>query len=78
MKRTLALTGVLLAGFVLPAAAQTSTFYIVQDTGTKHCRIVDQRPVAKDVTVIGGDGVVYHTRTEAETALKTTKVCVSD
>jgi hypothetical protein len=77
MTRKLALAGAILAGFVLPAAAQTS-YWIVQDTGTKHCRIVDQKPVARDMTVVGGNGVVYHTRTEAETAMKTTKVCVND
>ena len=77
MKRNLVLAGFFVAGFALPAVAQT-TYYIVQDTGTKHCRIVDQKPVSKEVTVVGGDGVVYHTRTEAEGAMKTTKVCVSD
>jgi hypothetical protein len=77
MTRTLVLAGMFAAGVALPALAQTA-FYIVQDTGTKHCRIVDQKPVSKEMTVVGGDGVVYHTRTEAETAMKTTKVCVSD
>ena len=74
MKRTLALTGVLLAGFVLPAAAQTSTFYIVQDTGTKKCSIVEQRPTTTTSVIVGGDKV-YKTRTEAETGMKTVKVC---
>jgi hypothetical protein len=30
------------------------------------------------MTVVGGDGVVYHTRVEAENAMKTVKVCTSD
>jgi len=74
MKRKLILAGAMLAGFVLPALADT-TYYIVQDTSTKKCRIVDQKPVTREVTVVGGDGVVYHTRNEEETAMKTVKVC---
>jgi hypothetical protein len=58
------------------AFAQTS-FYVVQDVKTKHCQIVDKKPVATEATVVGPDGVVYKTRTEAETAMKTVKVCTS-
>jgi hypothetical protein len=74
MKLNLALAGAFVAGLALPALAQTS-FYVVQDVKTKKCEIVEQKPVAKEMTVVGGDGVVYHTRTEAETAMKTVKVC---
>lgn len=74
MKLNLALAGAFVAGLALPALAQTS-FYVVQDTKTKRCEIVDQKPVAKEVTVVGGDGVVYHSRVEAENAMKTVKVC---
>ena len=74
MKLNLALAGAFLVGFALPALAQTS-FYVVQDVKTKKCEIVDQKPVAKEMTIVGGDGVVYHTRTEAESAMKTVKVC---
>ena len=74
MKLNLALAGAFVAGLALPALAQTS-FYVVQDVKTKKCEIVEQKPVVKEMTIIGGDGVVYHTRTEAETAMKTVKVC---
>jgi hypothetical protein len=79
MKVNLALTGAFLVGLALSAGAQTTTtstsYYVVQDVKTKKCEIVDQKPVAKEMTVVGGDGVIYHTRVEAETALKTVKVC---
>lgn len=75
MKLKLALAGLFVAGSVLPALAQ-STYYIVQDTSTKHCRIVSQKPVAKDVTIVGADG--YATEMAAQTAMKTVKVCTSD
>ena len=76
MKLNLALAGAFVAGLALPALAQTS-FYVVQDVKTKKCEIVDQKPVSKEMTVVGGDGVVYHSRTEAENAMKTVKVCES-
>ena len=65
------------ASLALPAAAfaQDTSYYIVQDVKTKKCTIVDKKPVATEATVVGPDGVVYKTRTEAEGAMKTVKVC---
>jgi hypothetical protein len=62
------------AAFATPAIAQ-STFYIVQDTKTKRCSIVTSKPTTKTVTVVGPTGTVYKTRTQAEAAMKTVKVC---
>jgi len=62
-----------LAAFATPALAD---FYVVQDTSTKRCSIVEQRPTTQ-TSVIVGDGKVYTSRTEAEGALKTVKVCDS-
>jgi hypothetical protein len=76
MKLKLALAGMFLAGAVLPAMAQTTSYYIVQDTATKHCRIVSQKPVSKEVTIIDEDG--FATQTAAETKMKTVKVCSTD
>ena len=82
MKFTIALAGVLVAGFVLPAVAQTTTttttYYLAQDVKTKKCTILDKKPMATEYTVVGDDGVTYKTRTEAETAMKTVKVCTTD
>lgn len=75
MKLKLALAGMVLAASALPALAETS-YYIVQDTSTHHCRIVSQRPVTKEVTIVGAGG--FATETQAQTAMKTTKVCTSD
>ena len=59
------------------AYAQTATeFYVVQDTSTKKCTIVDKKPTTK-TTVVVGDGKVFKTRTEAETGMKTIKVCTN-
>jgi len=70
-----------IAALTLPALgalAQTGTsYYIVQDVKTKKCTIVDKKPAASEATVVGPDGVVYKTRTEAENAMKTVKVCTT-
>ena len=77
MKEVIA--GVLLAtSFVAPALAQTTAaeFYVVQDTSTKKCMIVDKKPTTTTTTTIASDGV-FKTRVEAESAMKTVKVCES-
>ena len=65
---------VLAAGLAALATPALADFYIVQDSGTKRCSIVEQRPTTQ-TSVIVGDGKVYTSRTEAEGALKTVKVC---
>ena len=70
--------------FLIPAAtvaimtgaayAQTE-FYVVQDTSTKKCTIVDKKPTT--TTVVVGDGKVFKSRTAAETGMKTIKVCAN-
>ena len=69
--------------FLIPAAAVAimtgaayaqTEFYVVQDTSTKKCTIVDKKPTTTS-TVVVGDGKVFKTRTEAETGMKTIKVC---
>jgi len=57
--------------------AQTTTeFYVVQDVKTKKCTVVNKKPVTTETMTIVGDGTVYKTRTEAESAIKTVKVCM--
>jgi hypothetical protein len=63
-----------LAAFALSTqAASAAEFYIVRDTTTKKCTVVDTKPTTTTTTVVG-DGV-YKTKVEAETAIKTTKIC---
>ena len=75
MKRFL-IASALFAAFAAPSFAQTTEFYIVQDATTKKCTIVDKKPTTTTTTIVG-DGV-YKTRTEAETGMKTVKVCSSN
>jgi hypothetical protein len=61
---TLALTSPVLA----------AEFYIVQEPSTKNCTIVSEKPTSS-TTVVMGNGKVYTSRSQAETALK--EVCTS-
>jgi hypothetical protein len=62
--------------FAAPALAQE--FYVVQDTATKKCTIVDKKPTVTTTTVVSPGGTVYKSRAEAETGMKTIKVCTSN
>ena len=69
----------LLAGafaVALTGAASAQEFYVVQDATTKKCTIVDKKPTTT-TTVVVGDGV-FKTKTEAETGMKSIKVCSSN
>jgi hypothetical protein len=67
----------LVAAFAAPALA-ADEFYVVQDVSTKKCTIVDKKPVDTSMTVVSPLGTVYKTRAEAETGMKTVKVCSSN
>jgi hypothetical protein len=79
MKKFL-ISGAVAAFAVTSAFAQTATvsseYYVVRDATTKKCTIVDQKPTTTSTTVVG-DGV-FKTRTEAETGMKSIKVCTEN
>jgi hypothetical protein len=77
MKKFLLATAVS-AFAVTSAFAQTtaSEYYVVRDTTTKKCTIVDKKPTATTTTIV--DNGTYKTKTEAETGMKTTKVCTEN
>jgi len=65
------------AAVIMTGAAYAQTgFYVVQDTSTKKCTIVDKKPSIA-TTVVVGDGKVFKSRTAAETGMKTMKVCAN-
>ena len=67
-----------LAAAVSTAAfAQPTEFYVVQDVKTKKCTIVNKRPTTTtEFTVLGT--TVFKTRAEAESGMRTQKVCVTN
>ena len=75
--RLSAIIAISVAAFVAPALAADS-YYVVQDAKTKKCTIVDKKPVDTTTTVVSPSGTVYKTRSEAETGMKSVKVCSSN
>jgi hypothetical protein len=58
--------------FVSPILADE--YYVVQDVKTKKCTIVDKKPITTTtVTQVGP--LAFKTREEAQTGMKTVKVC---
>jgi len=55
--------------------AAASSFYLVQDTGTMKCQIVETQPVAGGATKL--IGAAHPTKASAETALKADKACAN-
>lgn len=67
----------LLAGIVVLAGtcyAMAADFYVVQDTGTKQCRVAEQRPTGPAVVIVGAERS-YSSQAEAEAALKASSIC---
>jgi hypothetical protein len=80
MMREYFAAGVLLVAFAVPGFAQSTTttteYYVVQDTATKKCTIVEQKPTSTTMVQVGP--MAFKTRTEAEAGMKTIKVCSSN
>ena len=70
--RTKLMAAALAVAFATPALA--AEFYVVQDSSTKRCQIVEQKPTTS-TTVVVGDGKVFTTRNEAQTAMSAIEVC---
>jgi hypothetical protein len=73
MKMTLITAAALVAAFAIPAFA-ADAFYLVQDSGTKKCSIVEFQPTLSTMKVVGA---VHKTKADAETAMKANKSCVA-
>lgn len=76
ISRTIA-AAALIAAFIAPAFA-ADEYYVVQDAKTKKCTIVDKKPVDTTTTVVSPSGTIYKSRSEAETGMKSVKVCTSN
>ncbi len=62
-----------------PALCQTAKaragFYIVLNSQTKTCTVVDRMPQADTPNITLATDAIFETRGEAETAIKTVKPC---
>jgi len=50
-------------------------FYVVQDTTTKQCRVVEQKPSDAQILVVGSGNQAYGTKSEAEAAMRSASMC---
>lgn len=73
MKIKLITAAALLVAFAIPAFA-AEEFYLVQDSATKKCSIVEAMPTEGTMKVIGA---AHKTRAQAETAMNTDKNCTT-
>lgn len=63
-----------IAAFVFTAqTAVAAEYYVVRDATTKKCTVVDAKPTTTTTTIV--DNGTFKTKTEAESGMKTTKVC---
>ena len=72
----IALAAALTTALAVPAFAQSTTvteYYVVQDSSTKKCTIVDKKPTTTTIVQVGP--LAFKSRTEAEGGMKTIKVC---
>jgi hypothetical protein len=75
LRKFLMIGTVVFAASVVAETAIAAEFYVVRDATTKKCTIVDTKPTTTTTTVV--DNGTFKTRTEAETGMKTMKVCTS-
>ena len=74
MKMKLIAAAALLAAFTMPAFA-ANEFYLVQDTATMKCSVVESQSTVETIKVLGA---VHETMEQAETAMKAEKTCVAE
>ena len=73
MKKFLMIGALAFAATTVANSAMAAEFYVVRDGTTKKCTVVDTKPTTTTTTIV--DNGTYKTKTEAETGMKTTKVC---
>ena len=61
----------------IAATDRVSDFYVVRDATAKNCTIVSEKPT-ETTTIRIVDNGAFKSRTEAETGMKTMKVCTEN
>ena len=73
MKKYLMIATLVFAATTVAETAMSAEYYVVRDSTTKKCTVVETKPTSTTTTIV--DNGIYKTKTEAETGMKTTKVC---
>jgi hypothetical protein len=75
MKKILMIGALAFAATAVAQSASAAEFYVVRDSATMKCTVVDTKPTTTTTTIV--DNGTFKTRTEAETGMKTMKVCTN-
>jgi hypothetical protein len=73
VKKYLMIGALAFAATSIAQSASAAEFYVVRDATTKKCTVVESKPTTTTTTIV--DNGIYKTKAEAETGMKTTKVC---
>jgi hypothetical protein len=73
LKKFLMIGVLAFAATTVAETAMAAEFYVVRDATTKKCTVVDSKPTTTTTTIV--DNGIYKTKTEAETGMKSIKVC---
>ena len=73
LKKFLMIGALAFAATTVAETAMAAEYYVVRDGATKKCTVVETKPTSTTTTVV--DNGIYKTKTEAESGMKTTKVC---
>jgi hypothetical protein len=73
LKKFLMIGALAFAATTFAETAMAAEYYVVRDSTTKKCTVVESKPTSTTTTVV--DNGIYKTKTEAETGMKKTKVC---
>ena len=76
LKKTLLIGALAFAASTIAQTAMAAEFYVVRDTTTKKCTVVDTKPTTTTTTIV--DNGTFKTKTEAEAGIKTMKVCTEN
>jgi hypothetical protein len=76
LNKTLIVGAAAFAAVLFAQTANAAEYYVVRDATTKKCTVVDSKPTTTTTTVV--DNGTFKTKTEAETGMKTMKVCTSN
>ena len=76
LKKFLMIGALVFAASAVAETAVAAEFYVVRDATTKKCTIVDSKPTTTTTAIV--DNGTFKTKTEAETGMKTMKVCTSE
>jgi hypothetical protein len=74
MKAILIATGVAALGATTAAETGPRPNFVVLDTKTKTSTVADKKPKTKTLRIVGD--ATYRTQAEAESGMKTIKVCI--